>query len=227
MPPCLAPNALARRVSGFTDVVQLSRTRIVMEDPQVAEQKRVLRASTIALRNAQEQKAERSRRIIDRFLGLSLLERIQTVAIYVSTASEVNTHGLIEHCWTQSKQVVVPCCLADELQLFRVESWSELAPRTLGILEPRDELISRLDRQIAADEVDLFAVPGLAFDRRGGRLGFGKGYYDRLLSRSSRRSQKVGLAFDCQILEEVPMGSHDVFMDLVVTETSVHKRTEA
>ena len=197
------------------------------EDQQVAKRKRLLRATTMMMRRAQEQKAERSRRITDRFICLSPLQCAQTVAVYVSTSAEVNTHEFIQHCWNQGKQLVVPCCLGKELQLFRVETWAELAPRTMGILEPKDELISRIDRQIAAGEVDLFAVPGVAFDRHGGRLGFGKGYYDRLLSRSRSTARKIGLAFDCQILEEIPMGPQDVFMDLVVTETSVYERPKA
>jgi 5-formyltetrahydrofolate cyclo-ligase len=194
----------------------------VIAGEQLSKRKRELRALTLARRKAQSHRMELSRRIFLQLIGLPSFQIAQTIAVYVSNAVEVDTRGLIQDCWDQQKHVAVPFCLSDELLLFSVNSWAELAPRTMGILEPIDELISETNRRVVASQVDLFAVPGVAFDRRGGRLGFGKGYYDRLLSQSKPTSKKIGLAFDCQILGEVPMGPHDVFMDLVVTETGVH-----
>ena len=69
------------------------------------------------------------------------------------------------------------------------------------------------------NELDLVMVPGTAFDLHGGRLGQGKGYYDRLLSNARPDAPLVALAFDCQIFEEIPVAAHDVFMDLVLTES--------
>ena len=100
---------------------------------------------------------------------------------------------------------------------------AELAEGAHKILEPRDDLRSRPGKQVNPEELDLVMVPGVAFDPRGGRMGQGKGYYDRLLARVRPDAPLVALAFDCQIFPEIPVAEHDVFMDTVITETSTHK----
>jgi 5-formyltetrahydrofolate cyclo-ligase len=87
------------------------------------------------------------------------------------------------------------------------------------ILEPKTELRQLPNKVVRPEELDLVMVPGTAFDLRGGRMGQGKGYYDRLLSTARPNAPLVGMAFDCQIFDEIPVASHDVFMDLVLTET--------
>jgi 5-formyltetrahydrofolate cyclo-ligase len=89
----------------------------------------------------------------------------------------------------------------------------ELAPRTLGILEPREQLRGVADRWMTADQMEMFLVPGVAFDRNGGRLGHGKGYYDRLLARTAPATPKFALAFPRQLVDEIPMGPSDIRMD--------------
>jgi 5-formyltetrahydrofolate cyclo-ligase len=98
----------------------------------------------------------------------------------------------------------------------------DLAPGTLGILEPRDELRKCAERKVDVGEIDLLVVPGVAFDPGGGRLGHGKGYYDRLLRRAPRETPSVGLAFECQVFPEVPMMEHDVFLHKVITENTAY-----
>ena len=88
-----------------------------------------------------------------------------------------------------------------------------MAPGTLGILEPRAELLAIPGRRIDAREIDLAMVPGVAFDRRGGRLGRGRGFFDRFLPRLRADALAVGVCFECQLLPEVPMLPGDVFMD--------------
>jgi 5-formyltetrahydrofolate cyclo-ligase len=75
-------------------------------------------------------------------------------------------------------------------------------------------------------EIDLIVVPGVAFDRRGGRTGHGKGYYDKLLTHARRDTVLVAVAFECQVFSEVPMTERDVFMDRIVTEKAVYRRGE-
>jgi len=103
-----------------------------------------------------------------------------------------------------------------------LEDLSELAAGTLGIPEPRHELRSLPERRIAPGELDLVMVPGLAFDRRGGRVGHGKGYYDRLLARVRPDALLAGVAFECQVFPQVPMLDYDVLMDRVITERTVY-----
>jgi 5-formyltetrahydrofolate cyclo-ligase len=112
------------------------------------------------------------------------------------------------------------------LELFWIEAVDELAPRTLGILEPKREIRRAAERRVAVNALDLIVVPGLAFDRSGGRIGHGKGYYDKLLQDTSSDTTTVALSYECQIFQEVPMLDHDMFVDKVVTETAVHERED-
>src|SRR5262245_55218940 len=90
------------------------------------------------------------------------------------------------------------------------------------ILEPRPELRSVPEKRVTAAELDLVVVPGVAFDRRGARMGHGFGYYDKLLKNARADAPLVALAFECQLFDEIPIEDHDVFMDLVITEKAVY-----
>jgi 5-formyltetrahydrofolate cyclo-ligase len=139
--------------------------------------------------------------------------------VYVSTGNEVDTHGLIRQLLAMGRHVCVPrfdpaaqryvaCGLRD----FD----ADLATGKFGILEPRPEAICP-----AADQVGAAVVPGLAFDETGHRLGRGMGYFDRLLQEV--QGTRIAMAFDFQLLDEVPAEAHDARMDCVVTETRVVK----
>jgi 5-formyltetrahydrofolate cyclo-ligase len=97
----------------------------------------------------------------------------------------------------------------------------ELAIGMYRILEPKPELRHLPHKQVPVTELDLIIVPGVAFDRRGGRMGHGKGYYDKLLEHARPDTPLVALAFDCQLFPEIPTAAHDIFMDRIVTESGV------
>lgn len=147
--------------------------------------------------SSQGNKQESSRRIVEGLIALPEFLAAKTVSVYVSTAAEVQTRGIIEWCWEDRKGVAIPCCLQGELQLFRLGAMHDLVPCTLGILEPHAEVRRNTQRRICPSQVDLFIVPGVAFDCAGGRLGHGKGYYDRLLGRATSTAHTIGLAFEC------------------------------
>ena len=152
---------------------------------------------------------------------LSVLREFATAArllVYVSTGNEVDTQGLIRQLRAMSRQVGVPRFepaaeryTASELHDFD----AELTTGKFGILEPKPEAI----RPMAFDQIDVVLVPGLAFDETGNRLGRGLGHFDRLLGQTS--GVKIALAFDFQVLDEVPAEAHDARMDFIVTETRV------
>jgi 5-formyltetrahydrofolate cyclo-ligase len=118
--------------------------------------------------------------------------------------------------------IVVPYCVDGELELFLLESMDELELGMYRILEPKTELRAVAAKRIDVEELDLIMVPGVAFDRRGGRTGHGKGYYDKLLEHARPDTPLIALAFDCQLFPGIPMQSHDIFMDKVVTESTVY-----
>ena len=140
--------------------------------------------------------------------------------VYVSKEPEVETRGLIQQLLAMGRQVCVPWFdgakkqyVASALADFALD----LAVGRFGILEPKPGAV----RPVACDQIDAALVPGLAFDETGNRLGRGMGYFDRLLR--DVRGVKIALAYDFQLLSEVPAEAHDTPMDFIVTEKRVFK----
>ena len=164
-----------------------------------------------------------SRAIWQRFLSLPEYRAAATVMLYVDAPGEVRTQPFVAQVIAAGKRIVVPYCETGELGLFHLEAVDELAPGHFGILEPRPELRTLAGKRVSAAAVDVVMVPGVAFDRRGGRLGYGKGYYDRLLRRAPPSVVAVGVAFRCQVFPEVPMMDHDAFLDRIITDEAVYE----
>ena len=140
------------------------------------------------------------------------------IHIFLSKADEPETSQIIELAWKSGKQIGVPCVLPDTLELFhsQLTSFEDLRPGALDVLEPSPEQRTTL----IPESFDLVIVPGVAFDRQGGRLGYGKGYYDRFLDQSL--AFRLALAFDFQILKTVPTEMYDVPMDGILTENGFY-----
>ena len=187
--------------------------------------KREIRAQARDRRRRQVDKDGLSRQICHTLAALPEYAHAGTVMLYVDLGSEVRTRQFLPTARNDGKRVVVPYCVGEQLGLFCLESIDELAPGTLGLLEPKAELRGRADRQADVSWLDLIVVPGVAFDCRGGRLGQGKGYYDRLLRQVRPDATLVGLAFECQLCAEIPMLPHDVHMHKVISEKAVYEAT--
>lgn len=190
-------------------------------DPRT--RKRAIRTQMRSIRPDPPQREERSARIWEKLLSLAEYQRAGTVMIYVDMPGEVRTQPYLPDVRRQGKQVVVPYCDGEELGLFLLESSAELTPGTLGILEPSGALRALPAKQAEVSSLDLLVVPGVAFDRQGARLGHGKGYYDRLLRRVRSDALVAGVAFECQLVSDLPMLAHDVYMDKVITEEAVYR----
>jgi 5-formyltetrahydrofolate cyclo-ligase len=175
-------------------------------------------------RIAQKNKDEVSRRIVGAFMALPAYAAARTVMWYVDAGSEVRTRHVLPEALQGNKRIVVPYCIVEtnQLELFHLEDMAELTEGAHKILEPAADLRAYPGKRVAPEELDLVMVPGTAFDPRGGRMGQGKGYYDRLLSQVRPAAPLVALAFDCQMFPDIPVAPHDVFMDLVLTETAAH-----
>lgn len=149
--------------------------------------------------------------IQDRLLQTGLLKTTGTVALYSPIRNEVGTEKIFDECRRLKKQVVFPRVNSEIIEFATVGELSELLPGRWGILEPREGEV------IPLGQIDLVVVPGIAFDRNGYRLGYGKGFYDRTLA--SFPGLKVGLAYDFQILEKIPHDAADLRCDQIFTET--------
>jgi len=178
-----------------------------------------LRREVLSRRAALADRAARSDAIEDLTATLAEFERADVVAMYVGVGAEVTTGRLLERVLERGSTVCVPWRDGNDLHLARLLSPDELVPVSFGLLEPPRELAHA--RVVSPANVDLMVIPGVAFDRNGGRLGHGKGFYDRLLERAGAGPLRVALAFECQVVEEVPMQAGDERMDLIVTENGV------
>jgi len=156
--------------------------------------------------------AERSRRIATH--ALSLLDGRQTVMVYASKSTEVDTSDLMRAFLDRGVELVVPLIERETrtLRLSRLEDPALLVPSTFGVPEP-------IGHELPVDpsEIEAVVVPMLGFDRAGNRLGYGAGYYDRFLS-AHPIGMKCGIALACQEFDRIPADALDVRMDWVVTE---------
>jgi 5-formyltetrahydrofolate cyclo-ligase len=135
-----------------------------------------------------------------------------SLALYSSIHNEVFTEEILSAARRRGMQVSYPRVHGATLEFVEVREGCELAPGAFGVLEPTGSLV------VPLPSVDLVVVPGVAFDYAGHRLGYGKGFYDRVLHDCAGRATKIGLCFDFQLLPALPAEKHDVCMDLVITE---------
>jgi 5-formyltetrahydrofolate cyclo-ligase len=185
--------------------------------------KKEIREQAHANRKDQPDKEGVSRTIVEAFLDLPEYRAAQTVMFYVDVRTEVKTRDFLAVALLHGKKIVVPYCRADgNLDLFWLESMDELSLGMYKILEPKAELRELPGKQVRPEELDLVMVPGVAFDRNGARMGHGFGYYDKLLEHTRPTTPLIALAFECQLFEEIPTASHDIFMDKIITETAVY-----
>lgn len=187
-----------------------------------AETKAAIRRAALELRQAIADPDERSARIAGRLRGLAAYRSARTICWYVGVRAEVRTMEMLVHAVTEGKRAAAPWRHGDRLELASIAGPGDLEPASFALLEPAAAVRADPARRVHPAEVDLFVVPGVAFDRRGGRLGYGRGYYDRLLAQARADAAIVGVAFDVQVVERVPAEPHDVAMQLVVTESAVY-----
>lgn len=135
------------------------------------------------------------------------------VALYHPVANEVATEALHHAAVQAGKRVVYPRINDRHLEFVAATELNELHPGAFGVPEPTG------DAPVSPETIDLILVPGVAFDRRGFRLGYGKGFYDRFLAASGDRAHRVGFCFDLQLVEVLPVEAHDVGMQMLITET--------
>ncbi len=189
---------------------------------ETATKKQEIRQAAHENRRNQSEKDAVSERIVASFMALPEYLGAKTVMFYVDVRDEVRTRQALPTALDADKRIVIPYCVDGELELFHLESMEELEIGMYKILEPKPELRTVDSKRLQPQDLDLIMVPGVAFDREGGRTGHGKGYYDKLLEHARPDTPLVALAFECQIFPEIPCEPHDIYMDKVVTESAVY-----
>ena len=156
-----------------------------------------------------------SAEICKKILLLQEVMQADTVGIYISIKNEVMAELLLDSLLAFGKKVFVPVLEGEEMKFALLNSLEGLATGKHGVPEPEKKVFAK------GGEINVFIVPGAAFDVKGYRLGWGKGNYDRFLSKQN--AVKIGVAYDFQIVDSLPAEKHDVKMDFVVTEKQILK----
>lgn len=161
----------------------------------------------------EENRDRKSQVIKNKLFRTKVFKKAKNVMFYIALKGEVNTEEMIKEAKKQGKTVTVPVCCRDSFTLRPciLDDHAKLKLGPYGVHEPVEEKCVRLP------DLDLVVVPGLAFDKKGNRLGRGKGYYDRFLAKLPQRTPTIGLAFDLQILPSVPTTEHDFSVTKVVS----------
>lgn len=159
---------------------------------------------------------EKSAKIQRHLFGFEKYQSAQTVMLYLSAFKEPSTTEIVKNALMNNKRVIVPVSNTETetLTLSYISSFEDLKKGAYGISEPKS-----IQPANAAD-IDFILVPGIAFDRRGSRIGFGKGYYDKLLC--SCHAEKTALCYAFQLIDKIPSDSHDVPMNTIITEEGIY-----
>lgn len=156
-----------------------------------------------------EDKKTKSLIIFRKIEELNEFKTSRTVMAYWSMDDEVYTHDFVLK-WQKEKTIILPVVKGNDLELRIFTGKDNMATgQSFGISEPKGEKFNK------PEDIDLILVPGIAFDSNNNRLGRGKAYYDKLLKKT--RAYKVGICFDFQLIESVPVDEHDVKMDLLIS----------
>ncbi|WP_320047491.1 5-formyltetrahydrofolate cyclo-ligase [uncultured Ilyobacter sp.] len=157
--------------------------------------------------------------IFKNFTKSIFYKNAETIFIFVSFGSEVNTHKIIEKAITDGKNVCVPKINSKdkEMEVFKIESMNDLKEGYYGILEPSEE-----KSRAAVEEIDLVVVPGVGFDINGYRIGYGGGFYDKFFSSMEKEIPKVALGYNVQMVDEVPTEEHDKRINGLITESHTY-----
>ncbi|MDC9729056.1 MAG: 5-formyltetrahydrofolate cyclo-ligase [Methyloprofundus sp.] len=179
-------------------------------------------------RNAQNNRKHLSEQILALVYASASYQTAKTVLWYLHCRSEVETLEAVKIALAKKdKKIVIPYCTKDaqgenKLGLWHLESFDELQKGTWDILEPPIDRWGELAKEVNPTELDLVITPGVAFDKQGGRLGNGAGYYDRLLNQMNSQATIMAIAFESQLQAQITMQKYDVYMDAVVTEKMIY-----
>lgn len=164
--------------------------------------------------------AEKTKQIEDRLFDFANFLEAKIALMYLDNPSEVQSKAIIKRTFDINKIVVLP--LLDtgskKLKLFKIDDFAkDLISGGSAHLQPDSDQC----RAVPIDCIDIAIIPGIAFDEKGGRIGSGDGYYDRLIPQLPITTRKVALALDDQIIPMVPLESHDKYVDIIITDKRI------
>ena len=163
---------------------------------------------------------QKSALILQELLSLNAFKNSSTIMTYLNFRDEVETTPIAEKTLQAGKRLIVPLCWQkDIIPCLITDLVNDVQVSKFGIREPLPDKIN----PVSPEEIDLVLVPGLAFDYQGNRIGFGAGYYDRFLPKLRPDAVIIGVAFSCQLFDNLPSEDHDFKIPLLVTEKGMIK----
>ena len=160
------------------------------------------------------ERTKMSHQIIDFLYKIDEFTQAKTIFCYISYSSEVDTNVIIDRSIDKNLKLAVPKVVGkNEMHAISLSNRDELEPDVMGILTPQSN-------KQASPPFDLAITPGLAFTEKGARLGYGHGYYDRWFANNNVKT-KIGIAYEVQIVEELPIDVTDIPLDILVTEERI------
>ena len=185
---------------------------------KIQSEKQALRESILdARKNIKVQEKEKlDFEILTILLDLNKFREAKNIFLFVSLPDEVNTHAILDSAWKSGKKIALPRIEDGKLakmEFYSCSGWQDLVPGPLGLLQPVPSCCP------AERCPDLMLVPGLAFDRSGNRVGYGKGFYDRYFAKSGRANTfLMGVAYSWQVLPTVPVENTDYPVNAICTD---------
>lgn len=163
---------------------------------------------------------DKTQRIEKRLFEFANFLEANIVLLYINSNCEVNSLNIIERCLNYKKIVILPAFVSTkyEMKLMKIDNLNtdlRLGPR--NILEPDPNQCNI----VPIECIDIAIIPGIAFDEKGGRIGSGDGYYDRLIPKLPITTRKVALTFENQIVPQIQMEAHDRYVDIIITEKRI------
>ena len=169
---------------------------------------------------AEDDKSKKFRAIENRLFEFANFLEAKIALLYINGDNEVQTGNIIKRAYSYNKIVVLPAFdpKTFEMELMKVDKVAqELKPGPRGVPEPN----ATCCKIVPIDRIDIAIIPGIAFDEKGGRIGTGRGYYDRLIPKLAITTRKVALTLEEQIVPQVPMESHDKHVDIIITDKRI------
>lgn len=167
-----------------------------------------------------EELTAKTSRIEKRLFGFANFLEANITLLYMPQSNAVDTTRIIQRCFDFRKIVALPAFHIEKhsMRPYKVDDFKlDLVPGPRNIMEPDPDRC----KIIPIERIDIAIIPGLALDEKGGRIGSGEGYYDRFIGKLPVTTRKVALALECQLVQQIPMESHDKFMDIIITEDRI------
>lgn len=189
----------------------------------MSQEKKLIRQAVLEKRGCLTplEAAQKSEAICRAVVATRAFVSARFIMAYIDARNEVQTEGIIRQAWAEGKHVAVPVCVPQThtLLVSEIMSFEELHDGFYDIKEPMEEYM----RPVSPGQLDLIIVPAVVYDKKGYRIGYGGGYYDRFLSSLDKHIATIGIAFDVQIIDKVPVQPFDIPVDMVITESGIIK----